>query len=297
MPVTLTYDPSSVALYHPEQGDTIFQSGQTYSISQLAVEAARLAYYRAEESAKERTRLQEALARVGFGDLDLFVDPEHGGAAFTAVRAADGTVLMSFRGTQPDNYKDWITDLRANLVAWPESSGRVHDGFAIAVRTIRPQIQKWLESAKPDRSKLILTGHSLGAAMATLAATIWRPEWLVTIGSPRVGDAAFVGTVMATHSVRFVDCCDAVAEVPPEETGYRHVGDPTYLTRDASIVENPEASFVMADRFRARLDYARRYAWQVSRNVPLRDFADHAPVNYERVIFTRQESGAARTTS
>ena len=50
----LTYDPSRNALYHPEQRDTIFESGQTYSPVQLAVEAARLAYYRAEESASER---------------------------------------------------------------------------------------------------------------------------------------------------------------------------------------------------------------------------------------------------
>jgi hypothetical protein len=296
MPVTIAYDPGSTALYHPERSDTIFESGQACSVPQFAVEAARLAYYRAEGSPTERTRLEEALARVGFGDLYLFVDPEDGGAALAAVRAADGTPLISFRGTQPDNYKDWVTDLRANLVAWPESGGLVHDGFAIAVRRIKPQILEWFDRVKPDGSKLILTGHSLGAAMATLAATIWPPQWLVTIGSPRVGDAAFVGSVRTTQSVRLVDCCDAVTEVPPEFTGYRHVGDPIYLTRDSSIVENPEPAFMMADRLHARLEYASRYAWQVSRNVPLRDFADHAPINYARVVFAHQEFGVEKTT-
>jgi hypothetical protein len=284
MPVTLEYDPSNEALYHPERRETIFENGRTYSIPQVAVEAARLAYYRVEESAAERARLAEAMGRVGFSDPVLFGDPGSGVAAFAAVRA-DGATLLSFRGTQPDNYKNLITDLRANLVAWPESAGLVHDGFAIAVRVLKPKILEWIERAELDGSKLILTGHSLGAAMATLAATIWRPEWLVTIGSPRVGDAAFVATVVATHKVRFVDCCDAVTEVPPEFGGYRHIIDPTYLTRDASVVENPDPSFVMVDRLHARIDYASLYAWQVTKNVLVRDLADHAPVNYERAVF------------
>jgi len=284
MPVTLEYDPSNGALYHPERRDTLFEQGRTYSIPQLALEAARLAYYRAAESPAERVRLAEALGRVGFSELVLFSDPKRGVAAFAAART-DGTTLLSFRGTQPDNHKNLITDVRANLVAWPESGGSVHDGFASAARALKPQIVDWIERVKPDGSKLFLTGHSLGAAMATLAATIWRPAWLVTIGSPRVGDAAFVATVAADHTVRFVDCCDAVTEVPPEFAGYRHVADATYLTRDADIVERPEPSFVTADRLQARIDYATLYAWRVTKNVPVRDLADHAPINYARALF------------
>jgi hypothetical protein len=102
----LAYDPSRAALYHPERSDTIFQSGQDYSAPQLAVEAARLAYYRAEESPSERARLAEALARVGFADPVLFVDSRSGAAAFAARHRDDGTVLLSFRGTRPHDYKD-----------------------------------------------------------------------------------------------------------------------------------------------------------------------------------------------
>ena len=115
----LAYDPSRTALYYPERHHTFFKSGQPYSPLQLAVEAARLAYYRTEESASERTRLAEALARVGLTDLVMFVDSESGAAAFAARRSDDGTALLSFRGTRTDDYKDLITDLRANLVAWP----------------------------------------------------------------------------------------------------------------------------------------------------------------------------------
>jgi hypothetical protein len=281
----LAYDPSRTALYHPERHDTLFVGGQTYSPLQLAVEAARLAYYRAEADPAQRARLAEALARVGFADLLLFADSKSGAAAYAAHRSTDGTTLLSFRGTQPDNFQDLIADLRANLVPWPESAGRVHDGFAVAVRALRPQILEWIETAKPELNKLILTGHSLGAAMATLAASIWPPAWLVTIGSPRVGDAAFVATVAAKYSVRFVDCCDAVTEVPPEIGGYVHIKDYKYLTRDAGIIENPDPAFVQSDRTRGRADYYRQYSGQLASNVSVRDLADHAPINYARVMF------------
>src|SRR5258707_1557170 len=109
------------------------------------------------------------------------------------------------------------------MVDWNESAGRVHDGFAMATRALVPGIGEWIKAASPDLGKLLLTGHSLGAAMATLAATIWRPDWLVTLGSPRVGDAAFVSTVLASHSVRLVNCCDVVTEVPPPVGGYTHL--------------------------------------------------------------------------
>ncbi|HME40672.1 MAG TPA: lipase family protein [Steroidobacteraceae bacterium] len=281
----LAYDPSRTALYHPERCDTLFESGQTYSPPQLAVEAARLAYYRAEDSPPERARLVDSLARVGFADLVVFADSKSGAAAFAARRGNDGAALISFRGTQPDDYHDLIADLRANLVEWPESAGRVHQGFALAVRALRPQILEWLASANPDSSHLIMAGHSLGAAMATLAASMWRPGWLVTIGSPRVGDAAFTATVQARHMVRFVDCCDAVTEVPPEVGGYTHIEAKTYLTRNGRIVENPDKSFVTSDRLRARIAYSFEYSWRFCRNVLVRDLADHAPINYARVVF------------
>ena len=283
--MSLAYDPSNEALYHPERHDTLFASGQTYPPVQLAVEAARLAYYRAEVSPTERDRLVDALGRAGFGDLVFFSNPGSGAAAFAARCHRDGSALLSFRGTQPDNYKNWLADVEFPHVAWPESAGRVHEGFAGDFRSLAPQILTWMEAAKPDAHKLIVTGHSLGAAMATLAATLWRPEWLVTIGSPRVGDAVFAATVKATHIVRFVDCCDGVTEVPPAIFGFEHVEARTYLTRNARTVVDPPEAVVESDQWFGRLGYALKYGWQIWRDVLIRDLADHAPINYLRAIF------------
>jgi Lipase (class 3) len=280
----LTYDPSRRALYSPARHDTVFECDRVYSPLQLAVEAARLAYYRAETLDSEHRRLKEALARVGFFDPALFVDAGTDSEAFAARRDSDGTTLLSFRGTQPDHIRDLITGARAELVAWPESAGRVHGGFAAAARALMPQIRPWIASAKADPRKLILTGHGFGAALATLAATAWRPAWLVTLGSPRVGDGDFAATLGATNVVRLVDCCDAVTGLPPPRLGYVHVRAGTYLTRRAETLENPATALVRSDQRRARVSYLFRYAWRFGA-VSRRDYADHAPINYARAFF------------
>ncbi len=283
--MAIQYDPSPTALFSPEQRDTIFESGRAYSVLQLAVEAARLAYFRAEASDSERRRLESALAFVEFGDLTLFGDAGTGALAYAARRSSDGTALIAFRGTQPDDIKDLLADAEAKLERWPESAGRVHSGFAGDALALKGQIGAWMESRRPDPNRLILTGHSLGAALATLAATIWRPAWLITLGSPRVGDGAFAATVVAANSVRFVDCCDLVTDLPPPVGGYVHVKESTYLNRHAKIVEAPSFATVTADGGIAHVQYSARYPWMPWRALPTRSLADHAPINYARVVF------------
>jgi len=277
------YDSTRVALYSPERRETLFVRGTEYSPLQLAVEGARLAYIRAEKSEAERARLGDALARAGF-DLDaLFSDSRTGTEAFAAHRAGDDTTLLAFRGTQPDEGADLATDIQANMVEWPESAGRVHGGFAAAARSVLPEIARWCDE-KSGHNRLILTGHSLGAALATLAATVFHPALLVTLGSPRPGDADFAATLAATDTVRLVNCCDIVTELPPPVGGYVHVKPATYFDRNGERVEDPSAAFVSADRQQARLDYTRTYAWKIG-SVLVRDLADHAPINYGRLVF------------
>src|SRR5205823_3895294 len=126
--MAIEYDPTPAALFTPELRDTIFEGGQTYSPLQVAVEGARLAYFRAEKSGSEQTRLAEALARGGFADLVLFGDSKAGAAAFGALRNSDGAALVAFRGTQPDDIKDMLADAEAKLEPWPASGGSVHSG-------------------------------------------------------------------------------------------------------------------------------------------------------------------------
>jgi hypothetical protein len=134
---------------------------------------------------------------------------------------------------------------------------------------------------------LLFTGHSLGAALATLLASVKAPSALYTIGSPRVGDDDFVASLRGVKSFRCVDCCDIVTQLPPAILGYAHLGNADYIDRNRKMNQNPSDDFVEADRLRARENYLLKYAWK-SGNVSVRDLADHAPVNYVTAIAAAQ---------
>src|SRR5207245_4725403 len=86
----------------------------------------------------------------------------------------------------------------------------------------------WDDGIKPALRKLdfplFFTGHSLGAALASLAAARCildpdlknsRPESLYTFGSPRVGDKAFGTALQGLFHCRLVNDKDIVTIVPP----------------------------------------------------------------------------------
>lgn len=276
------YDPTRDALYSPQNHDPLWVAGQRYTPLQLAIEAARLAYYRAESSEPDRLRLRGALQCLGFERLQPF---DHGGTqAFGAFRPSDGLALVAFRGTQPDDFNDLLADVSLALVPWQTGQGQVHSGFAKAFGLVQPAIADWLASACADRQSLLLTGHSLGAALASLAASVWRPNVLITLGCPRVGDAAFVASLADLAVTRLVDCCDIVARLPPSSWGYAHPEPATLVTHDGRVLAGPSAEVASEDRDLGRLQYLRQYAGRTG-NVLLRELADHAPINYARAFF------------
>lgn len=281
---SIPYDPSLDALNSPGLRPTVLTADGSYGIDGLCAEFARLAYIRYENGEAERQQLEQALALVGFEGAVPFNfagDDTHG---FGAVRHSDGLAILAFRGTDPQSLSDIATDLTFNKTAWTESAGQVHAGFAGAARGLREAVDTWLNETGPTRTQLVLTGHSLGAAIATLFASICKPNALVTIGSPRVGDATFVATLNAVHITRYVDCCDLITELPPPAiSGYVHAGESNYITRDGELAPHADDAFVQADRSAARDDYLLNCAWRVG-NVMVRDLADHAPINYVRSL-------------
>jgi pimeloyl-ACP methyl ester carboxylesterase len=146
-----------------------------------------------------------------------------------------------------------------------------------------PDLKKFL-ARTANATPMVLTGHSLGAAMATLAASVFPGCRLVTFGSPRVGDAEFVSASLAAQVERYVDCSDVVTAVPPEVLEYVHLGQMRYIDRDGGLqIGEVDPAYVSADRKAARIHYFTHYAF-VSGNVGVRDLADHAPANYVRAL-------------
>ena len=142
-----------------------------------------------------------------------------------------------------------------------------------------------------ETPELVFTGHSLGAAVATLATSLWPRASLFTFGSPRVGDADFAATLGSCHVERFVDCCDLVCRVPPEALGYAHVGARRYIDRHGQLRTEASEDEIRRDRRTATWEYLLRYAPAFWRNVLTRRLSDHSPINYVAAVSSPETGG------
>jgi triacylglycerol lipase len=261
----LQYDSTKESLFRPGRATDFFQHGPLPSDASLCAEMARLAYVTSDKA------VAAFLARANF-TLLKFVD-NGGSQAFAA--GDGGRVVVAFRGTEASDPTDLGFDVDAELSPCPQG-GQAHRGFMRALELVWPT----LEPVIPANARVLMTGHSLGAAVATLAATRRPGAQLVTCGSPRVGDAQFVARAMANvpHE-RYVDCADIVTRVPPEELGYRHTGTRHYIDQHGKEHVSISDGDVESDRLLAEADYLKRFAFR-SGSAPTRGLADHAPINY-----------------
>jgi predicted alpha/beta hydrolase len=142
--------------------------------------------------------------------------------------------VLAFRGTQPTKWEDVRTDLRALKQKTVE--GKVHKGFKEAFDDIRDEIFDIVDKSIGKDLPLYVTGHSLGAALATVATQELEEEFhdliaaCYTFGSPRVGDGTYEKSIKAPV-YRIVNTTDIVTLVPFFLGTFVHVGDPRYLSR------------------------------------------------------------------
>jgi triacylglycerol lipase len=279
-------------LYFPCKRSDFFSAGIPKSEEALCAEVARLAYCRqASNFAFDQDKIRRVLGDVGFAEFQFFEskkDPTGQGThAFLALKRDANKnqqlAIVAFRGTDKDDPTDIGDDADAILVPW-ENAGNVHQGFAKALGEVRTGLDAALRFLK---CKVLFTGHSLGAALATLLASTQNPNLLCTFGSPRVGDSEFAAVLVGVENRRFVDCCDVVPRLPPQLLGYEHVGDPYYIDSNRHITFNPSDGFMLEDKVRAEESYLARYAWKIG-NVGVRDLADHAPINYVSSVVANQ---------
>jgi triacylglycerol lipase len=210
--------------------------------------------------------------------------------AFVAVRS--DMVLIAFRGTEPENIKDWLTDSNAVLV--PSTLGHLHKGFLRAFNTVGPQIVNDLRS-RPDTTgkPLWFTGHSLGAALSTIMTASCANAGLqiaghYNFGSPRVGDSSFANFYnerCASVTFRFVNNNDIVPRVPPRQLLYDHVDFKRYFDRHCQLISDTRMIDLLLDSFEGSLIGLRKLFAQVAHlkqeKLPLPDFIeDHRIDNY-----------------
>jgi len=95
-------------------------------------------------------------------------------------------------------------------------------------------------------SKVLVTGHSFGGAMATLAAIdLVKAGYkvdLITFGAPRVGNTQFsqyADETMKGLNIRVTNKEDVVTVSPPQASGFRHSGIEVHYTDDNTAYKMP----------------------------------------------------------
>ncbi|MDJ0654465.1 MAG: lipase family protein [Xanthomonadales bacterium] len=171
--------------------------------------------------------------------LRFFKEVEPFGIAGTA---ADGTSYLAFRGTQTDY--DWYENSEVKHADYEMAAGygQVHKGFYRIYQTMSPALRDTLGRLQGN-GHLMVTGHSLGSALSTLAI----PDILNHLGfagvrhynlaSPRTAGPEFARAYNANgvETYRIVNTSDLVTNVPPCVISqhlpvYQHVGTPVDFT-------------------------------------------------------------------
>lgn len=187
-------------------------------------ELSRLVYRRdPAEAERPLPSRDEVLSRVGLRERATFRNGNLFAAlAQTAPSAPAPFAVLVFRGSA-GRLDNWLANFDLKPEPWP-TGGRVHAGFKDALLGFWPAI---LEALREIDGPVFYTGHSLGAALATLAASLRPPRALYTFGSPRVGDAVFVRTLRSQPIYRVATPRDIVTRMPPPyfPFGYRHAGE------------------------------------------------------------------------
>ncbi len=187
----------------------------------------------------------------------------------------DGAIAcVAFRGTEPTQWSDIKADLKIRKVKCP--TGFVHRGFRDALNEVWLQVTDFLVKSKKEH--VFFTGHSLGGALATLAASRWNTPTthLYTYGSPRVGGKNFVKSFKTTERYRYRNNNDIVTRVPFEMIGYKHVsgegGNFIYFDIDGNVSTNFSRWYMMKQWFKG--------TFRGVSHLKIDGFSDHGVHNY-----------------
>lgn len=165
------------------------------------------------------------------------------------VGESDDAVVVAFRGSESpdslDGFKDWLVTNANNFLVLPEGrigtdfaaagiGARFHKGFMEALAEVWDPLFAATDAAlRLEERPLWVTGHSLGGALALLAAWRFQQQFLnvhavITFGAPMVGndlaaqafEREFPGKIF-----RYVDTLDIVPLLPTVSliaNTYRH---------------------------------------------------------------------------
>ncbi|XAR73991.1 Triacylglycerol lipase [Bertholletia excelsa] len=211
-------------------------------------------------------------------------------------------IVVAFRGSEPFSMDAWCTDCDISWLKF-KGIGKVHGGFMkalglqknyrwplkaeqnnhrLAYFFIREQLREIFQKNK--EAKFLLTGHSMGGALAVLFPAVLaihneveileRLEAVYTFGQPRVGDqkfGRFMKELFSKYGVkyyRFVYSYDIVPRLPYDNSTlmFKHFGTCLYFNsvfEGKRIDEVPDKNY-----FSLRSFFSKRLtaAWELLRS-------------------------------
>lgn len=233
----------------------------------------------------------ELLAAQGWEET-AFIQVKSVEVAIFRSNAQDVAVLV-FRGTL--GLGDTLTDMNALMSDW-RGVGKIHSGFRKDIDRVWPLL---VDKLKHLELPIFIAGHSLGGALATLAAALLmkesglpRPAAVYTFGSPRVGDREFAESIHDLFHCRVVNGHDVVPTVPLPFSMkpfpvYQHTGELHRLLADGQLSVAPFGIDVLedSDKELGMRDFLQRTAAFLKGSLTAGErisqaLLDHAPVNY-----------------
>ncbi|CAG8920925.1 unnamed protein product [Penicillium salamii] len=167
-------------------------------------------------------------------------------AGFIAVDDVKKAIVLSFRGSY--SVRNWIADASFPYTSTGICTGcEAELGFWGSWKAVRENIQSQLHDAFSQHSdyELVVTGHSLGAAIASLAAADLRgkgyPEAkMYAYAAPRVANSKLAKYITAQgNNFRFTHINDPVPKLPLLAMGYVHISPEYYITAPNNATVKP----------------------------------------------------------
>lgn len=192
------------------------------------------------------------------------------GVDFAFISEESRRVVISFRGTDTagGNWKAWISNLDAIDGIHDKLNPGIHDGFAECAHEYYTDVRYSAAMAAIDKRPIILTGHSRGAAVASITALMLQRDGfknisVIVFGCPRWCNVTVRNEFDQTeiNCTRVATSFDIVPTLPPHALGFRAAG------KEYELKTNPFLPIPCIMKF-------------------LRGCMDHVPKTYTRCLST-----------
>jgi triacylglycerol lipase len=253
----------------------LFESHATaYSLNNAywLAQAAQIAY-------QDKHTIQPAVAALGLKNFEFLSRMDTEGY----IAANEHIIIVAFRGTEPTHLRNLLADAQFHKVQGPP--GEVHRGFLHAFQLVKDDMVNTIQRLrnKSNPQSLWCTGHSLGGALAVVAAAQLfvdghKVNGLYTFGQPRVGGETFTTECarrLAGQYFRFVNNNDTVTRVAPRALGYAHTGEVRYIDADGQIQTDIGFWNRFLDRVKGRMEDFLKPGSDGLKDHSMRNYVEH----------------------